>query len=118
MLSARMLRAEFPVQRKRTLKTRLMSDFPVSASAAGGTHGLQQRLADLRLAAATVLDEKHQQLTRAFRVGRVENRSPLALRRHQAGAAENAQMRGKRAGGNIELFCKIAGGHRVRKLPD
>src|SRR5688500_10859278 len=97
MLSARMLRAEFPVQRKRTLNTRPMT-FPFSCgSAAGRRNRIQERLADLRLPAAAIVDQECEQCSGAAGVGDIEDGPALALGLHQPGPAENAEMSRQRA---------------------
>src|SRR3954464_10808898 len=97
-----MLRAEFPVQRKRTLNMSAMRSLP-SKSAADESRSVEQRLTDLGLATAAILDQVGQQLPCALGVGGIEDGAAAALALHQAGAAENAQMGRERARRYIQL---------------
>src|SRR5689334_11882772 len=110
MASARMLRAELPVQRKSTLKMRPISSLPGPwNSAAGGRCRIQQRFANLRLAVAAILDQVGKEGAGAFGIGGVEDRASLSLRLDETSAAENSEMRRQGARRNVEILGQVSG---------
>src|SRR5687767_3078559 len=97
MLSAMTERAEFPVHRNRTLSglallvvfmgvssldTCVLVGFRMAplGRAAIGQRGIDQRRAEMRLAAAAILEQERQEIAGPFQIDRVDDRAALLAR--------------------------------------
>ena len=82
---------ELPVQRNKTLKTRSGMNF----SSEGGQQGVRsaiKRRADLRRAAAAILEKEASDVPHLIEVGAVDDRAAVTLRLDQPGSGQDAEM--------------------------
>src|SRR4029078_10377633 len=129
MHSAMTERAEFPVQRKSTLRgsgrftTCMASSSMLRATfrcrglrATFGERGFDQLVADIRLGAAAILDQEGEQRAGAGHVHRIDDRAALFARSDERCAGENGEVRRERVGRHAKRPRDVARRHARRAL--
>src|SRR5579871_2692701 len=111
--SARIERAELPVQRNRILY------FSIASSAAGGAAGnFGKRRADGGIAVAAILHQERQQPGHALIIGGVYDGSPIAPRRNQPRISKQGEIGRERVGQHAELARDLARRQAAMPGPD
>ena len=119
-----MLRAELPVQRKRTCQMRsgildsLSCWYPLGGTRLVLTQGRRRGVpAQFGTSATTVFREELHQVTHTLGVNSIENMALLAPRPQEAGAFELREMRGHGRGGDADLGRNLARREALRGTP-
>ncbi|RWV78786.1 hypothetical protein GW17_00060189 [Ensete ventricosum] len=114
-------RAEFPVQRKSTLKTCSGMGFLPSSRALRRTAWRREfrdeRLAEFSAAAAAIFDEIKRHRAQPRELGAIDHRSALPRAPHEPGARQNVEMGRQRILRHAELLCQFALRQAVRLMP-